>query len=179
MNRYELWVFLHVSSVIVWIGAGTTLMLVTLYGRHNYDRPWAERLVDLSVWLGKRVFGPAALGALVFGMVAAHSGHLASPLWVRLGYGAIVVSLLLNFGGRLPLFRRVRRGSTSAIRGVQLLRAVALVELTVLYLGVADMVAKPTRLGAAALATSGGAFALATILALVLGRQRESGLTRR
>jgi hypothetical protein len=55
-----------------------------------------------------------------------------SPLWIRLGYVAIAISLLLNLTGRLPLFRRTQRGVTSTARGMQLMRSLALVELAVL-----------------------------------------------
>ena len=33
MTRYSLLVSLHVASVIVWLGSGTTLALVTVYAR--------------------------------------------------------------------------------------------------------------------------------------------------
>jgi hypothetical protein len=33
MTRYSLLVTLHIASVIVWLGTGTTLVLITIYPR--------------------------------------------------------------------------------------------------------------------------------------------------
>src|SRR5262245_41355531 len=38
MTHYQLWVFLHVGIVIVWVGAGTTLVLATLYAQRAADQ---------------------------------------------------------------------------------------------------------------------------------------------
>jgi hypothetical protein len=113
MTHYQLWVFLHVASVIVWVGAGTTLALATLYAQRAADQP-LEAVTGFADWLGPRVFGPSSLAALVFGIVAVRSGHWGSPLWVRLGIGAFAVEFLLNLAVRLPLQRRVRNGGTAS-----------------------------------------------------------------
>jgi cyanate permease len=172
MSRYELWVFLHVASVIVWLGAGTTLVLISLYAQRVGDTVLLERLTGLLGWLGQRVVGPAALGALVFGIVADRSGDWSSPLWIRLGYGAIAISLLLNIGVRAPLLRRIRHGATASGSAGRLLRALPLVELTVLYLAVADMVAKPTGSDTGSLAAGGAVLGLAVTAALAAVRAR-------
>jgi uncharacterized membrane protein len=144
MTQYDLWVFLHVTSVIVWLGSGTTLALITLYARRMRDLVFLERLGALAGWLGPRVFAPASLGTVVFGIVAARSGHWPSQLWIHLGLLAFAISFLLNVVVRLPLGRRMRSGAVSAVRGGAILRSLALVELTILFLTVADMIAKPT-----------------------------------
>jgi uncharacterized membrane protein len=174
MSRYELWVFLHVASVIVWIGAGTTLALISLYAQRARDRVLLERLTGLSRWLGQRVSGPAALAALAFGIVAARSAHWGSPLWIGLGYGAIAISLLLNVGVRLPLLRRSQHGATTSASAGRLFGALALVELTILYLAVADMVAKPTGSNTGAIAVGGGVLGLAVVAVLVAARARPA-----
>src|SRR5262249_42843804 len=90
MTHYQLWVFLHVASVIVWLGAGTTLVLATLYAQRAGNQT-LEAVTGFAGWLGPRVFAPSSLAALVFGIVAVRSGHWGSPLWVRLGIGAFAV----------------------------------------------------------------------------------------
>jgi hypothetical protein len=164
MTHYELWVFLHVASVIVWLGAGTTLALATLYAQRAADQSQLGAVTGLAGWLGPRVFGPSSLAALGFGIVAAHSGHLGSPLWVSLGIGAFAVSFLLNVAVRVPLLRRAGRGGSAAAGAARLLRSLALVDLTVLYLAVADMIAKPTGADSGAL-SAGGAILAASVLA--------------
>lgn len=177
MTHYQLWVFGHVVSVIVWLGAGTTLALATLYAQRMGDGLLLERLNGFAGWLGPRVFAPASLAALGFGIAAARSGHWGSPLWIRLGLGAFVVSFVLNAAVRLPLLRLARRGGSAALRAARVLRSLALVELTVFYLTVADMVAKPTGSHTTALSVGGSVLALSVLAATALatlGRPPES-----
>jgi hypothetical protein len=175
MTHYQLWVFLHVASVIVWVAAGTTLVLATLYAQRAADQP-LEAVTGFADWLGPRVFAPSSLAALAFGIVAVRSGHWGSPLWVRLGIGAFAGSLLLNVAVRLPLQRRARRGGAAAGGAARPLRSLALVDLTVLYLTVADMVAKPTGADSGALSVGGAILAVAVLAAIALatiGRHPE------
>jgi hypothetical protein len=167
VTQYQLWVLLHVASVIVWVGAGTTLGLATLYAQRAADQA-LEGLTGFAGWLGPRVLAPSSLAALGFGIVAARSGQWGSPLWVRLGIGAFAVSFLLNVAVRLPLLRRARRGGTAAGGATRLLRSLALVDLTVLYLTVDDMVAKPTGADSGALSAGGAVLAVAVLAATAL-----------
>lgn len=129
MTRYELFLFLHIACVIVWLGAGTTVAVLSL----------RMSMTDLAEWLGRRVFGPSSIGALVFGFALVFEGDWTfSPLWIKLGLGAFALSTLLNAGVRFPL---IRRNPPDRDRK---LAALARVDLAVLYLAVADMVAKPT-----------------------------------
>jgi hypothetical protein len=174
MTRYDLWVFLHVSSVIVWLGAGTTLSLIVLYAQRARDPVLLERLGAITGWLGPRVFAPASLGALAFGIVAARSGDWPDSLWIELGISAFAISFLLNVGVRLPLVWRIRRGATDPIRAARVLRSLAMVELTMLYLTVGDMVAKPSGADTGTLATGGAILALAVTAALAASTRRAA-----
>ena len=150
MTRYSLLVFLHVASVIVWLGTGTTLAFVTIYARRARDAVVLEQLGALVAWMGPRALAPASLAAFGFGVAAAHEGHWPDLFWFHVGEGAFAFSFLLTVAIRLPLLRRARRRALDAARLAQYLLAVALAELTVLYLAVADMVAKPSGIGAGA-----------------------------
>jgi uncharacterized membrane protein len=144
MSRYELFLFLHVASVIVWLGAGTTLALVAAFAGRTGDRELLGRLAPIGRWLGPRVFGPAALAALAFGLLLVHDGSWSfDPLWIKLGLGAFALSFLLNVGVRVPLIRGLERGA-DPMRTGRVLGLLPRFELTVLYLTVADMAAKPT-----------------------------------
>jgi hypothetical protein len=176
VTHYQLWVFLHVASVIIWVGAGTTLALATLYAQRATDVP-LEAVTGFAEWLGPRVFAPSSLAALAFGIVAGQSGHWGSPLWIRLGIGAFAASFLLNVAVRLSLLQRARRGGTASAGAARLLRSLALVDLTVLYLTVADMVAKPTGADSRALSVGGAILAVAALAAVTLamsGRHPET-----
>lgn len=159
MSRYELLLFLHVSAVIVWLGAGTTLSVIGLLG----ESP--ERMMFYGRTLGQRVFGPSSMGALVFGLLLVWDGHWGfHPLWIQLGMGAFVLSALINAGFRAPASKRVERGGTEAARAGRALYWLSVLDLTVLYLAVADMVAKPTGDDTWTLAVGGAILALAAIV---------------
>src|SRR2546422_325509 len=112
MSRYELLLFLHVVSVIVWLGAGTTLALTAVFAQRSGDAEEFRRLGILGRWLGPRVFAPAALGALVFGILLVSDGSWTfDPLWIKLGLAAFAVSFIINAAVRFPTLRRLQRAA--------------------------------------------------------------------
>jgi hypothetical protein len=138
MTQYQLFLFLHIVSVILWLGAGTVLGVLWLHP----DAALRERIGSLGEWLGPRVFAPGALGAFVFGLVLVHEGSWTfHPLWVKFGLGAFAASFVINAAVRAPLVRRLGR---EPLRISRVLSALALLELAMLYLTVADMALKPT-----------------------------------
>jgi hypothetical protein len=168
MSRYSLLVSLHVASVIVWLGTGTTLAFVTIYARRARDGIVLEQLGALVAWMGPRVFAPASLAAFGFGVAAAHEGHWPDLFWFHVGEAAFAFSFLLTVAIRVPLLRRARRGGLEAGRLAQYLLAVALAESTVLYLAVADMVAKPAGIGVSAVRYGGVLVALGFLAAATM-----------
>jgi uncharacterized membrane protein len=166
MSRYELLLFIHIVSVIVWLGTGTALGLLALYAERN-DRDLLARLGPLGRALGPRIFAPASLGALVSGILLVLEGSWTfQPLWIRLGLAAFGLSVLLNAAVRAPLMRRQSSGAIDGARAGFIFGRLARVELTLLYLTVADMVAKPTGDDAGALIA--GALILGIVVAAAI-----------
>jgi hypothetical protein len=158
MTTYELFLFLHVACVVAWLGAGTTLALLSM------RMPVSES----AQWLGPRLFGPSSLGALAFGIVLVFKGGWTfTPLWIQLGLAAFALSTLLNVGVRLPLHRRLE---DDPVGGQRNLARVARVELTLLYLTVADMVVKPTGSDPVVLAVGGALLAAVASVGVVQAR---------
>lgn len=166
MNEYNVLVFFHVASVIVWLGAGTTVALVAIYAQRARDGVILERLAGLVAWLAPRVFAPASLAALGFGIWAAHTGHWPRLFFFHVGEAAFAISFLLTVAVRLPILRRAQRGKIHPRRVARIVLALALAELTVLYLAVADMVIKPTSSDTTTLSTGGGILAVAVLAAV-------------
>src|SRR5262249_8964830 len=110
MSRYSLLVSLHVVSVIVWLGSGTTLAFVAIYAQRARTGVVLEQLGALVQWMALRVFAPAAIAAFAFGVAAAHAGHWPDLFWFHVGEGAFAFSFLLTVAVRLPLLHRARRG---------------------------------------------------------------------
>ncbi len=145
MSRYECLLFVHVAAVIVWLGTGTALAFIAIYAERSRERALGERLGTPAAWLGPRVFAPASLGTLVAGILLVLDGSWTfHRLWIEFGLAAFAVSFILNVGVRFPLLRRLEGGTLDPMRGVRLLGLLARAELAVLYLAVADMLAKPT-----------------------------------
>jgi hypothetical protein len=167
LTQYNVLVFFHVASVIVWLGVGTTVALIAVYAQRARDPVMLDRLAGFVSWLGLRVFAPASLGAFGFGIAAAHSGHWPRLFWFHVGEAAFAISFLLNVAVRLPLVRRTRHGAIHPLRVARLVLALALAELTVLYLAVADMVVKPSSSDTNTLTTGGVILALAVLAAAV------------
>lgn len=147
MSRYSLLVTLHVASVIVWLGASTTLVFVTIYARRSPSGLILGQLGALTRWLSLWVIAPVSLAAAGLGLEAARTGHWPMLFFFHVGEGAFFFSFLLTVAGRLPLIRRAKRGTVDAARLSQYLLAFAVADLTVLYVAVADMVFKPTDAG--------------------------------
>jgi hypothetical protein len=166
MTQYQLFLFLHIACIILWVGAGTTLGVLWLHP----DPALRERVGALGEWLGPRLFAPAALGALAFGLVLVHEGgHTFHPLWVKLGLGAFAASFLINAAVRAPLARRL---AAEPRRSARVLAALALFELAVLYWTVADMALKPDGSDTAFL--TGASAVLLILAANVLLRLRAA-----
>jgi hypothetical protein len=164
MTRYDVLLFLHILSVILWVGAGTTLGLLWFHP----DRELRRRIAPLGEWLGPRLFAPAALAALVFGLLLVHEGHWTfRPLFVQLGLAAFALSFVVNAGVRAPLSRKLA-GQPARLEGI--LSALSRFELSVLYLAVADMVLKPQGSDTAFIVVA--AMTLAVTAALVVIRSR-------
>jgi hypothetical protein len=171
MSQYQLFLFLHIVCVILWLGAGTVLGLLWLHP----DPFLRERVGSLGEWLGPRVFAPGALGALAFGLVLVLEGSWTfHPLWVKLGLIAFAASFVINAAVRAPLVRRLEQGPRRISR---VLSALALFELAVLYLTVADMALKPTGSDLVFLVPAASILGLLAVNVLLRLRRAPTGTT--
>ena len=169
MTQYQLFLFLHIVCVILWLGAGTVLGVLWLHP----DAALRERIGSLGEWLGPRLFAPGALGAFAFGLVLVHEGSWTfHPLWVKFGLGAFAGSFVINAAVRAPLVRRLGR---EPLRISRVLSALALLELALLYLTVADMALKPT--GSAAFLVPAASILVVLAANLVLRLRRAPTAT--
>ena len=176
MTHYTLLVSLHVASVIVWLGSGTTLVFVTIYARRARNGVVLDQLGPLVEWMAPRVFAPASLAAFGFGVAAAHVGHWPDLFWFHVGEGAFAFSFLLSVAIRLPLLRRARLGRLDAARLAEYLLALALAEVTVLYLAVADMVVKPSGIETSPVRYGGGVLAVGLLTAAAIAYRARSAV---
>ena len=172
MNPYVLLLTGHLVSVIVWLGTSTALTLLAAYGTIHRDQELIDRIPLLNRWFGPRAIGPASIGTLATGALLAYYSHadFAAP-WLALGLTAFAAAALVSLSVRLPATLR-RKHAAAAGSSTQVERADrwmlwgAIMELTVLYLAVIDMVSKPVAVGAAVFVAC-AALALVGLLAWV------------
>lgn len=95
---YEIWKFLHVVAAIVWLGAGITLYLQFAYLGMNRDSAGLLKMTYMASWMGPRVFAPASVLTLVFGviMVLTEDGLEFSDPFITIGFAGVIGSFILG-----------------------------------------------------------------------------------
>jgi uncharacterized membrane protein len=177
VSRYEALLTLHVIAAIVWLGAGAALGLIAFRVERSLDGDELRLLTRLDKWLTPRLFIPSSLAVLVFGIALVLGGPWSfGQLWILIGLGGYAASFLIGLLVLEPAGKRLHAAleeqgpeapeTRSRLRRLLL---VSRIELAILFLVVADMVAKPRldqpwtlAAGAALLAAAvAGAFLLA------------------
>lgn len=177
MSRYSLLVSLHVASVIVWLGGGTTLAFLTFYAQRAKSVIGFRQLASLTHWASLWLLAPASIAAAGFGVAAAHAGGWSDIFFFHVGEGAFLLSFFLTGAIRIPLVHRSAAGAVSPDSLSRYLLALAVVELSALYLAVAAMVAKPAG-GDSSVRWGAALFAAAVVVAAVIAIRARSLATR-
>jgi uncharacterized membrane protein len=149
---FTLFKFLHVLSVIVWIGGVLTFTVLNLRLTLEQDRGVLAALQRQSNFFGRAVIGPAAALTLIAGIVTAVSaGFDFGALWITWGFVAILISLIL--GATLIRMTNNNLGALVTSAGSsdvtvhaaqQRLALLNLLNLLLLISAVAAMVLKPS-----------------------------------
>lgn len=149
---YNLFKFLHIVAVIVWIGGVLTASILHARVARTGDRSAMTALGQQSAILGRTLIGPAAATALVAGFVMIVNGGIEfTTFWVLWGVIAIILSMFLGSG---PIRRTGEElagrasnpeseGASVAVLGNRL-RTLNVVNLVILFSAVWAMVFQPT-----------------------------------
>jgi uncharacterized membrane protein len=152
INAYGLLKFLHVLSVIIWVGGITGLAVVTWRVARERNRMALAALLRQSTAFGQGIVGPASGIVLLSGLAMVRLSHIGfGTFWVWWGYGGIAVH---GFTGGIFLRKRVaalseiasaQSGDDAAlISAARRLWTTQLVYLLILATVVAVMILKPT-----------------------------------
>jgi uncharacterized membrane protein len=159
---------LHVLSAIVWVGGG--LLAVTLGFRAARGSSSEALLAAMAQmgFCGGRIFMPASLATLVFGLGMTWVGNLWLDVWVLIGLGGIGVLIVLGatvLGPRIGhvLALHAEGKTDEAVRLARKVLLAACFDGTLLVVIVIDMVLKPT-LGEWPILAAFAAVALASAL---------------
>jgi len=153
MSRYELLLFLHVVFVILWVGAGSVFHFMGLRAERAEDNEAIEQIFKNIANLGTSFFLPSSLLVLVFGLLLVWDSDVWSFrfLWIDLGLVGFAITFLTGLLWIKPQSEKIaemieREGGMTPTSLTLARRMVVFgrLDYVVLYLVVADMIAKPT-----------------------------------
>jgi uncharacterized membrane protein len=142
---------LHVLAAIVWLGGGAAITLLALRAQRTKDTMQLLQIGKQAEYLGMRVFTPASLVVLVFGIVLMAKEDVGyGEFWSLFGLIAWAVSFLIGAAFLGPEAGRLARlmetnGPDDAVVQARLGRiiSVARADVCLILLVALDMVAKP------------------------------------
>ena len=147
---YNLWQFLHVTSAIAWVGAAVLgLFLSFRLGamRHNAVAAPASRLMEATA---VPLYIVASLATLATGLVMAFGWVGFEPLWIKIGLGGIIISIVMGIAYFKPQVAKIdaaieERGEADPAVQAMIRRTnfAGVIELAILLLVVWAMVVKP------------------------------------
>ena len=149
---YNLFKFLHVASAIVWIGSGVGFVALTAIMIKAGDNAGAMSVGRQAETMGSRLFGPAAMSTLVFGIITVIVSDGAwqfSDAWIAIGLVGAALSLVIvglrRSAGKAIGAAMGEGGAPSAEFAAATARTRLLnyIDLTILFAVVAAMVFKP------------------------------------
>lgn len=148
---YNVLQFLHVAAAIVWIGSGVGLVALMGTMTRAGDRATVMTVSRHLETLGPRLFGPAAMGTLIFGIltVLVSDSIDFTDTWIVIGLVGVAISLVI-----VGISNGVNKKLTAAIEqhgpdhpdaaaAMSRTRMLNYIDLVVLFVVVWAMVIKP------------------------------------
>ena len=152
MNWYTFLKFVHVLSVVIWIGGLTGLSAAAWRIARERNRAALTTLLKQANVYGQRVVGPTAGLVVITGLAMVGIGHIGfGTFWVWFGYAAVVVQAVLGgFIIRKQTMELAKLAASPSGDDVALVAAarklwnIQLVYLVLFAIIIAAMVIKPT-----------------------------------
>ncbi len=149
MTSYLVFKFLHVAFAIAWLGGGLAMVILAMAAERKNDAPGQLAIIRNVIFLSNRLFVPAALAALVTGVIATSIIGLWGQAWVIFGLLGFAATFSLGLFVIKPRADRYAamaeaEGATPAVTAIgrQILE-IARFDYVLLFVIVADMVLKP------------------------------------
>ena len=148
---YSILKFLHVSAVIVWLGAMITLAVVFARLARERETGAMQLLARQSEFVGRALIGPAAGVTLLAGGALVWQMGIGMPAWTWWRLIGFVVSVAIGAGVMQRAGRKLSTVAASpnpdaaVMNGLQRrLRTLGIINIVILLSVVWAMVAKPT-----------------------------------
>lgn len=149
MDWYVLFKFLHVTSAVIWIGGAFIMIMLGVKADRAKNDAEIVGVVRQVAWAADRIYVPASIATLVFGVTVAWLGALWGNLWVILGLVGVAATIALGVVVLTPRAKKVEAGYaaggvTPAVVAVSReILTIAKFDAVLLFTVVADMVLKP------------------------------------
>jgi uncharacterized membrane protein len=182
MTLYEFLLFIHLAATVVWVGAGLCSLVLAIGYDRDGDEPAIRRFLADQERLATRLFIPASLTVVIFGiaLVIESDAWSFDYLWIVLGLVGFAATFVTGLFMIKPASERIgaameREGGrlTPQLRtDIRKLIVMARLDYVVLFLVIADMVIKPTGddvgvlIGMAVILALGIAYILSRVRAL-------------
>ncbi len=151
MTLYEFLIFVHVLAATVWVGGGVMIQVLASRAVRAGDPAHAAMTTADAEWVGLRVFMPASIVLLGFGIWGAVEGDWDfGAAWISIGFAAFLFSFFLGMAflgpesGRIKSLVRERGLDDPEVsRRTSRILLFSRIELLVLIVAVFAMVTKP------------------------------------
>jgi uncharacterized membrane protein len=182
MTLYEFLLFVHIAATVVWVGAGLCSLVLAIGYDRDGDEPAIRRFLADQERLATRLFIPASLTVVIFGiaLVIESDAWSFDQLWIVLGLVGFAATFVTGLFMIKPASERIgaameREGGrlTPELRtDIRKLIVMARLDYVTLFLVIADMVIKPigddvgVLIGMAAILIAGIAYIVIRVRAL-------------
>jgi uncharacterized membrane protein len=75
VSSYELWLFVHISAVIVWIGGAAVAQVFGILAKRSGDPGQGAAFGQAMAFIGPKVFAPAAVVVPISGAFLTEDGN--------------------------------------------------------------------------------------------------------
>lgn len=150
MTSYELWLFLHISAAMVWIGGATVAQVFGVLAQRSGDPAQSAAFGRSMSFIGPKIFMPASIAVLVTGVLLTEDGNwewsesfiwLGIVLWAAVSL--VAFAFLTRAMGRVGARMAAEGPSPELGAEVRKLVLLARVLILVLFVIVFVMIVKP------------------------------------
>jgi uncharacterized membrane protein len=151
MSLYEFLLFVHVLMAVTWVGGDIAIQVLSVRATRAKDPVRTASLTGDIEWMGLRVFMPASILLLIFGIWTASEGNWDfGQAWISIGFAAFLFSFFLGMAFLGPESGRIKKlvqdrsfEDPEVLRRIGRILLFSRVELVVLIVAIWAMVAKP------------------------------------
>ena len=151
MSLYEFLLFVHVLMAVTWVGGDIAIQVLAVRATRAKDPVRTASLTGDIEWMGLRVFMPASILLLIFGIWAASEGNWDfGQAWISVGFAAFLFSFFLGMAFLGPESGRIKKlvqdrsfEDPEVLRRIGRILLFSRLELIVLIVAIWAMVSKP------------------------------------